>query len=122
MKQNFCPQNCDILDVFSSTNKVFKISQFQQAIREAFGGVVANTLYAFLKDKGVEIDTRQGFEEGVDCEVLKVGGKGWQKGKFRITATLQFIPDEPEIEQTPEITQPESPLDDIRRIINEATT
>ncbi|MBO1065034.1 MULTISPECIES: KGK domain-containing protein [Nostocales] len=36
-------------------------------------------------------------------------GKNWQKGKLRIKVTLQFCPDEPEIE---EIKEPESPLDE----------
>jgi len=57
--------------------------------------------------------------DGIDCEILKIGAKGWQKGKIRIRVSVEFIPDEPEIEQTPETTHPESPLDDIRRMINE---
>lgn len=43
-----------------------------------------------------------GCDDAIDCEVLRLGAKGWQKGKVRIT--LQFCPD-----------QPESPLDDIRQ-------
>ncbi len=59
---------------------------------------------------------------GVKGEVLKYGSKGWQKGKLRIT--IEFCPDEPEVEETPgsnqpETSQPESPLDDLRRMINE---
>ncbi|MBW4647988.1 MAG: KGK family protein [Kastovskya adunca ATA6-11-RM4] len=46
------------------------------------------------------------FSEGIDCEVIRADGKGWQTGKVRIT--LEFAPDEPE-----------SPLDDIRRKISE---
>ncbi|MBW4448085.1 MAG: hypothetical protein KME38_14765 [Spirirestis rafaelensis WJT71-NPBG6] len=56
------------------------------------------------------------FKDGVPCEILKVNSNRWQKGKFRIKITLQFCLDEAEI------TQPESPLDDIRRKINEVST
>lgn len=59
-----------------------------------------------------------GFE-GVESEILSPG-KGWRKGKIRLT--LEFLPDEPELEEietNKEIPQPESPLDDIRRMINE---
>lgn len=61
--------------------------------------------------------------EGADCEVLKFGAKGWQKGKVRIKVSIEFCPDEPEIEETPteEIPQPESPLDDLRQLINKET-
>lgn len=64
------------------------------------------------------------FDKGKDCEVLKISSKGWQKGKLRIKLALEFYPDEPEIEETsvsnePKDNQPESPLDDIRRIINQ---
>ncbi len=45
------------------------------------------------------------FSEGLDCEVLKPGAKGWQKGKVKIS--LQFCPD-----HTSEST---SLLDDIRQ-------
>ena len=66
------------------------------------------------------------FGEGVDCKSLKFGAKGWQKGKVRLRVSLEFCPDEPDVEETrisnqPEISQPESPLDDIRRMINQET-
>lgn len=59
-----------------------------------------------------------GFE-GVESEIL-CPDKGWRKGKIKLT--IEFLPDEPEfeeIETNKEIPQPESPLDDIRRMINE---
>jgi hypothetical protein len=48
--------------------------------------------------------------------------QGWQKVKIKIRVNVEFCPDEPEIEDEPEITEPESPLDDIRRKINEVST
>ncbi len=61
------------------------------------------------------------FVQGVDCQVLRFGRKGWQKGKVRIKVSVEFCPDEPDVEEKPasnEITQPESPLDDLRQMIN----
>ncbi len=34
-------------------------------------------------------------ERGIDCEALKFGSKGWQKGRIRLS--LEFCPDEPEM-------------------------
>jgi KGK domain len=57
-------------------------------------------------------------QEGIDCQILKIGSKGWQKGKLQIELNkslqswkkqvcIKFCPDRP--------TEPISPLDDIRQ-------
>ena len=57
-------------------------------------------------------------QEGIDCQILKIGSKGWQKGKVQIEVnkniksgeaqtSIKFCPDEP--------LEPKSPLDDIRQ-------
>lgn len=51
------------------------------------------------------------IDEGLECEVLNLGANQWKKGKVRIKISFEFCPDEPE---EPEY---ESPLDDIRREI-----
>lgn len=64
------------------------------------------------------------LDEGVDCATLKFGSKAWQKGKVKIKLSVEFCPDEPEIKAAAaknETTQPESPLDDLRQIINKET-
>jgi hypothetical protein len=53
------------------------------------------------------------IDEGLECEVLNLGANPWKKGKVRVKVTVEFCPDKPEI------TEPESPLDDIRREINQ---
>ena len=53
------------------------------------------------------------FKEGVDFQILRAGSEGWQKGKMKIKVTLEFCPNEPEKVES------ESPLDDIRKAINE---
>ncbi len=66
------------------------------------------------------------FEEGIDCEVLKFDSNAWRKGKVRIKVSLEFCPDEPEIEEITQINntennKPESPLDDIRQKMSKET-
>ncbi|MBW4568122.1 MAG: hypothetical protein KME31_08885 [Tolypothrix carrinoi HA7290-LM1] len=71
-------------------------------------------------------------KEGKECEILRLGAKSWQKGKLRTQAFIEFFPNTTEKAKIqfilefspdePEITQPESPLDDIRRMINEVST
>ncbi|MEM9925728.1 MAG: KGK domain-containing protein [Cyanobacteria bacterium P01_D01_bin.50] len=34
------------------------------------------------------------FNEGIDCEILKLGARGWKKGKVRIC--VEFCAEEPE--------------------------
>lgn len=57
-------------------------------------------------------------KEGINCQVLKIGSKGWQKGKVQIEVnkniksgeaqtSIKFCPDEP--------PEQKSPLDDIRQ-------
>ena len=57
-------------------------------------------------------------KEGIDCQVIKIGSKGWQKGKVKIEVNedlqlgktqvcIKFCPDEP--------SEQKSPLDDIRQ-------
>jgi hypothetical protein len=55
------------------------------------------------------------MNEGVECQILKPG-KNWQSGKFRMKVTLEFCSDEPEVKE------PESPLDDLRRQINDISS
>lgn len=45
------------------------------------------------------------LEEGLECEILKLGSGKWQKGKVRVNITVEFCPDEIE-----------SPLDGIRQM------
>lgn len=61
------------------------------------------------------------FYEGVKCEIL-TPGKNWRTGRVRLS--LEFLPDEPEIEETPanngtKNQETESPLDDLRQMMNQ---
>lgn len=38
------------------------------------------------------------FIHGIECELLELGATKWRKGKVRIKVSLEFCPDESEIE------------------------
>ncbi|MBD1809343.1 hypothetical protein H6F98_28370 [Microcoleus sp. FACHB-SPT15] len=136
MEDNYSLQNYAGDDVLEFGSAMFKVGKFRQAIETALTGSLQTTLNETLKSQGLEINTKScffnmnmrhtteqyWFREGVNCEVLKIGSMGWQKGKVRLRVSLEFCPDEPEVEETApsnEIPQPESPLDDIRQMMNQ---
>lgn len=59
-------------------SRTFRVIHLLEAIQECFNS-----------DTGVAAL----FAEGVNCEVLRLGAKAWQKGKMRIL--LEFCPDRP---------------------------
>ncbi len=84
-----------------------------------------------LCDIAIQLDSPK---EGKECEILRLGATKWQKGRIRTQAVIklekeenskvintqtefiiEFCPDEPEI------IEPESPLDELRRQISEVT-
>ncbi len=112
--------------VLSFGNSMFKISEFMNAMKSAFQHNGMEGLSALLKSRGgIPCHARSlysaYFNQVVDCELLKPGG-GWKKGKIRINISLEFYSDEPDIEAieiSEEATKNESPLDDIRKRMNE---
>ncbi|MFE1743813.1 KGK domain-containing protein [Coleofasciculus sp. H7-2] len=114
MEENSYLQNCGNDDVLSFNDTLFKVGKIRYAVKLAFTEprYVPDILYVALQQNGIQINPKFWLNNGVDCEVLKLGAKSWQKGKFRIRVNVEFIPDELEIPQT------ESPLDDLRKMIN----
>mgnify|MGYP006267030183 CR=1 FL=1 len=51
------------------------------------------------------------FDQGIECEILKVGAKGWQRGKIKIKVALEFCPDDSDN------SKQKSNLDDIHSVI-----
>jgi KGK domain len=43
-------------------------------------------------------------DEGINCQALKFGSHGWQKGKLRARVILEFCPDEPVIKTNDEFS------------------
>lgn len=84
--------------------EMFKFVQLKAAIRNFFQS----------GHKG-ESPRLQWLKDGVPCEVLRVYGDGWQKGKLKIY--IEFIPDNPETFEQKTlgvVESPKSPLDDLR--------
>jgi hypothetical protein len=121
-------QNCDEDEVISLNNKLFKLHDLKSALQKIFSQykleeefnkslnvdlgikvIVENGRYRRL-----EVSKQQWLLDGIDCEMLQIEAKGWQKGKIKINlqVSLEFCPNEPEIEKI------ESPLDDLRKIID----
>ncbi|MCL1473891.1 KGK domain-containing protein [Argonema antarcticum] len=95
-------------------HRTFTVSELVKAALE----LVKST----IPSAGWTVEKAKWAGEGVEADVLKYGAKGWQQGKVRLT--IEFCPDEPEVEESttsnqPEIPQPESPLDDLRQLLNQ---
>jgi hypothetical protein len=117
MSENFNLINCHHDDAIEFENAMYRTGKVKEAIKTAFERKVAEVVFESLKAQGVEIkvalseDSRlylysQCFQEGMNCEVLHLGAKSWQKGKFKINVSIEFSPDEVATASTT-IPQPE---------------
>ena len=134
MEDKFDFHNCGNEDALSFGNAMLKVEKLKETVNRVLPeNGLGQTLNQFLSQQALNIDvplttdqTRRLYEnwfgEGIDCEILRVGANGWKKGKMKLklNVTIEFCPDEPEMEETPEnneseTSKPESPLDDLRR-------
>lgn len=147
MKDQFKPLNCDndVLS-FSQPEKTYKLGNFREQVKQQFSQNLDN--YTRTERLGyISVGERRIYSKElawsstlINCEVLSLGSQSWQKGKLRIQVHLErtevegyspsdqsvkiqqvyleFCPDEPEVT---ELSPPESPLDDLRQIINQET-
>ncbi|MFY7801931.1 MAG: KGK domain-containing protein [Limnoraphis robusta] len=128
MEDNLISHNCSENDVISFEDESHKVSSLKNKIFAVLTGWVANKFVDDLKTKGVksasihksesqlEFSNGEWFYNGKECEILKLGSTGWQKGKVRFKVIVEFCPDEPEV------SEPESPLDDLRQKLMESET
>ncbi|MBE9122941.1 KGK domain protein [Tychonema sp. LEGE 07199] len=134
MEDKFDFHNCGNEDALSFGNAMLKVEKLKETVNEVLPeNGLGQTLNSSLSKQKLDINvglttdlTRYFYEkwfgEGIDCEILRVGAQGWKKGKIKLklNVTIEFCPDEPKVEETPEnnqleISPPESPLDDLRR-------
>jgi len=134
MEDKFDFHNCGNDDALSFGKAMLKVGKLKETVNRVLPEYgLGETLNKSLKEQNlhidVPVDTRQQrfsydnwFGQGIDCEILRVGAQGWKKGKIKLklNVTIEFCPDEPEVEETPEnneseTSKPESPLDDLRR-------
>lgn len=102
-------------------NEVISVKNPSERILMPHTTFKANEFITIVRNQFVRNDqpAREWFHDGIECEIL-TPGKNWRTGKVRFS--LEFLPDEPEIEETPttnEIIPPESPLDDLRQMMNQ---
>jgi KGK domain len=131
MEFNYYLQKCDEKDVLAVGNQMIKMGKFKYILDNAFSpsdirhSKVAKAIDEHFKSSAVELYAGDLIlQRGIRCEILRIGSKGWQQGKIRVNVTLEFIPDEPEVEEStvneqPVISELESPLEDLRRMMNE---
>ncbi|MBD1814665.1 hypothetical protein NDA07_12760 [Microcoleus vaginatus DQ-U2] len=134
MEDKFDLHNCGNEDALSFGNAMLKVEKLKETVNEVMPEYgLGQTLNKSLSQQKLDIDVgldtdekpnayENWFGKGIDCEILRVGAQGWKKGKMKLklNVTIEFCPDEPEIEETPEnneseTSKPESPLDDLRR-------
>ncbi|WP_414518773.1 KGK domain-containing protein [Nostoc sp. PCC 9305] len=138
---------CQLLDfgadVLLFNQDTYIVSRFKELISENFrqkfykkidntnttvSGIFQNLCINEVNFQAEDI-TWQSSHEGINCKLLKVGSTNWQAGKLRIKVSteiispltykesiklniivvLEFYPNNP--------NEPESPLDDIRKMI-----
>lgn len=133
MVNNYRLQNYNDEDVLSFGDELLKIRKFKQAFNNSLGNDLGAALSNQLIKNGVkipnEILTPRGvyspyqkwFNEGIDCEMLNLGSKKWKKGKVKIKLSIEFYVEDETVEKgsTKQLEIPESPLDDLRRMMNE---
>ncbi|MFN6461855.1 MAG: KGK domain-containing protein [Nostoc sp. DedVER02] len=128
MEDGFKPIECKDGDVLDFGDDIYKVAKFKKAINTSSNYSLECTLNQELSRQGVEIKQSQNanlnwFQKGIDCEILTVGSQSWKKGKVKIKISVEFYIEEEDIQITnsnnSEITEPESPLDDLRRMIHE---
>ncbi|MBD2472651.1 KGK domain-containing protein [Nostoc sp. FACHB-145] len=130
MNNKFTPLVCDD-DVILFQSDTFKISRFKELLSTGINNKLyqkihseQTVIYSLAKVSIVQEIIELGeiqFNFLKNCQILRIGSKGWQKGKLKIqvsksmsdqkqnTVYLEFCPDEPD--------EHESPLDDLRKII-----
>jgi hypothetical protein len=131
MEESFKLIECNDDDVIECNDWAYKVTKLKQAL-EKLGGSdgFLQTLWNGLREQkiyyleGNYTYDNKCFKEGMDVKILNLGSKSWKKGKLKFKLSLEFYVEE-ELEESSEkdvIKEPESPLDDLRRMINDATS
>lgn len=139
MKNKFNLEKVNDNDVLSIDSQAIKVCEFREALTKVVGSAeLAELIQNELNSKGMNIYITQSqkdnvwqnkLKEGINGEILRFGSYGWEKGQVKISLSLEFCPNDSEVEETPisnepEIDLPDSPLDDtaiddIRILLNE---
>ncbi|BAB72588.1 KGK domain-containing protein [Anabaena sp. FACHB-709] len=128
MEDRFKQAECNDNDVLEIGDYTYKISKFLEAFHKANRSDLACELQQQFNANGIIIQqpySKIWFNEGLYCQILNIGSQGWKKGKVKFNISVEFyIEEESETDNNvhSEISETESPLDDLRRMINEETS
>ncbi len=105
-----------MIDILDWGNKVYKLGQLKISLDSIINNkrIISVAEEAIKKDYSYILQGISYIINGGVARILKGNSsEGWKKGKLQFRMILEFVPDEPEI------TEYESPLDDIRREIQQ---
>ncbi|MBC6418981.1 MAG: hypothetical protein GDA44_09440 [Prochloron sp. SP5CPC1] len=100
-------------DVISLGGYTYKVSQLKEAFNKLYDKNLWEDVRKYLGSIGVPLHFDTNLFGEPECEGLQQSGGGWKKGKFKIQFVIETCYDEEKREEQ------ESPLDDIRRSLNE---
>ena len=88
-------------DVMTFENNIMhKIGKVKAATKQM--SQVRGALDAYLyKEFNNSLGTSTHWLSGANCEILRVDGKEWKKGKLKFELTVKFYPDEPDEQELP---------------------
>ncbi|MBE9145550.1 KGK domain-containing protein [Planktothrix mougeotii] len=101
----------------------YSLKERAQAIIESLANKQCNKSFHVIIDRFNH--DKQWFEEGKECQLLKLGAKEWQPGRLKMKVTLEFCPEEPEEEEDDEEEEIDErnkvakSLDEIRQKLNQ---
>lgn len=136
MEEKIYQNNCGEDDVLAFNTTMLKVDKLREEVEKLFDErKLGEQLTNSFSSQNLPInvpgesygrrDYRRCYEnwlgDGMDCEILKLGAKGWQKGKVKIklNVSLEFYSDEVASEETQASGKSESTLDDLRQMITE---
>ena len=118
IEDNFYLNGCSDDDVISLYGKLYKVEALKTELTEFLESEgEPSASYPLSQMLSIRIDQQQTLAlltEGTESEILKVASSGWTKGRFKLKMALEFIPDEPEIQDKSESTEYKLPIDEIR--------
>jgi hypothetical protein len=109
-------------DVISFGSFTIKCKDLQNALssiydRRSFFDQFNNDLRTYSVN--ISDNKRDEWGTGVTCEVLRLNDPTWRSGKIKLSMTLDFIPDDPEKDIEISAQKAESPLDEIRQMLDD---
>lgn len=130
MKDNYKLHECGSDDVIAFDDIVFKVGKFERTLEKVGDNDLGSEIFDKMRQGGVVIPDNilsppagekpyaRWFNDGMDCEILNLGAKKWKKGIAKIKISFELYVEE-ETDSSADISEPESPLNDLRQRLNQ---